>query len=123
MASVWKLLMQAARRASRARRLLDFFVLPALPLLESRALGNALHAFSFLPGLAAGYGLFARLGGSRRIGTRANLRHAFAQRILQLWNAFAGNGRNFVQIQLQLFGMLAQRGDLLRIGNIDLRGD
>src|SRR6185437_4443132 len=73
--------------------LVAFFMrLSALPLLKRCALGNALHARSFLLGFAATDGFFSSGRRFLLVSSGADLRHALAQPVLQFWYALAGNG-------------------------------
>src|SRR5262249_23938421 len=94
--------------------------LSALPLLESGTLGYAPYALSFLLAFAAGNSLLPGRGPARCVSACANLCHLFAQSVLQLRNAFAGNRGNLVEIELEPLRVFPQRGDLLRIGHVHL---
>src|SRR6266853_4852875 len=94
--------------------------LSALPLPESRLLGDSFHAFRFLLGFAAGDGFLS--GGPMLLRQRicTNLFDPLAESVLQFRNTLAGHGGDLIEVELQLLGMFAQLGDYFWIGHVHL---
>src|SRR5581483_9748757 len=97
-----------------------FMRLSALPFLKRCAFGNALHALSFLFSFAAADGFLSDRWRFLLVSSSADFCHTLAQSVLQFRYAFSSDGGNLVEVELKFFRVLAQFGNLLRIGHIHL---